>query len=442
MVDNSIVAPKYSVLLKYKMKKGFLVYLFLFAVMIVILSYSTFTGFQDYLSGSYTYKDDIISEWLINYMGGGVRRGLIGQLLYFLYQLHPYPVADVIVCLFFAGFMFLTALLVKIFIERGWSVFLLPFPCCLFTFLGYRFMISRRDAWMLLLAFTMFYLYKKYHKDKSTGILISMNMMMVIGMLIYESIIFFVFPIVFIHYVWMQSRNNDLIFGGCKSIVMWLPTLLMPFAIVLMAGTPETTTLLFQSWGDLFRRYPMCEPFAVEDIYVYEWIGQPLIKHIQGVFVSGWTDYAIGTVPRWIFNLYLFPSVYFLVTRLNTIDIRLFKLKPYDTVQLSNIVILQFLFLLPYMLLLSCDMARNITYWTVSSFMFFYFFGNSENFIPWVTRLSQKIQGKIERNVILSHPYTYLAVLLTLPLEFHGGGVKMLIPVIPQEIKHYIMSCF
>ena len=55
-----------------------------------------------------------------------------------------------------------------------------------------------------------------------------------------------------------------------------------------------------------------------------------------------------------------------------------------------------------------------------------------------MNRYSLRLQSYIHDNRFLSHPYAYLAILLTLPLEFHGGGIKMLIPIIPQELKHIV----
>ena len=182
----------------------------------------------------------------------------------------------------------------------------------------------------------------------------------------------------------------------------------------------------------------MCEPFNTEDVYIFDWIGQPLLEHIKGVFYVGWSSYAIGIIPRFIFNLYLFVAIYYLITRVNVINLNYYRLHSYDSTQLSNIVIIQFLFLMPYMLLLSCDMARNITYWTISSLIFFFFFGNSSFFPRKLSMISEKIQKQIQGHHVLNTPFTYLAVLLTLPLEFHGGGIKMLIPIIPQELKHIV----
>lgn len=413
-------------------------YRLIFGLIICVLLWNTAVGLNDYFSGYYSYKDDIICEWLVNYEGGVIRRGITGQLLYWFYQIRPYPVSDTIVFIFYVGVVLLLFFLIKMFVKRGWSLFLLPFPAFLFTFLGYRFLISRRDAWMLLLACLFFFLYKKYVSNRSLWFLVGMNLIIVLGMLIYESILFFVFPIVFFHFLWMKCQGNDI--NVIKTIVVWLPSLLMPFIILECAGTQQMTIEMMQSWMPLFTRYPMGDAFAVEDIYLYNWIGQPLLDHMRGVLNEGWFSSSMFILPRWIFNIYMFIAIYYLTTRLNTVNLKFNKLKQYDVVQLSNVVIIQFLFLLPYILFLSDDMARNMTYWTVSSFMFFYFFGDSKFSPDWMNRLSSKIQNAIQRNRFLSNPYTYLIVLLTLPLEFHGGGLKMIFPIIPQEIKHIVAS--
>ena len=422
-----------------------LLFRLLFGLMIGVLLLNVVDGAWGFLSGKYSYKDDIIGEWLINYEGGMVRRGLIGQLLYWLYKVHPYPVATIILCLFFIGVGILTIVMVRFFVKRGLSLFILPFPICLYTFVGYRFMISRRDAWMLLLAFLFFWLYKKFVHDKSGKYLIGMNLLMILGALIHESIVFFALPVVLCHSIWFSLRDSQNPYmSSFRTALMWLPAMIVPFVILLCPVSQEVTSAISHSWEPLFNQYPIGEPFSMKEMY-YEYLNQPLSwSYIIQRLNTSWLSSAIWIIPRWAFNLYLFLAIYYLTTRINTIDLGWNKLKTYDSVQLSNIVIVQFLFMFPNMLLLSDDMARNITMWVVSSLMFFFFFYR-EVFSPeWLNRCSFKIQNSIQNSAFLSHPFTYLMILLTLPLEFHGGGVNMLLPIIPQEVKHaaklYVLS--
>ncbi|MDY6271459.1 MAG: hypothetical protein SPL43_08755 [Prevotella sp.] len=74
-----------------------------------------------------------ISEWLINYHGGFVRRGLLGQGLFLLYQLHPFNLRFALLTIsVLTSFLFLI-LIVRIFIRRGWIMAILPLGCCFFA---------------------------------------------------------------------------------------------------------------------------------------------------------------------------------------------------------------------------------------------------------------------------------------------------------------------
>ncbi len=419
-----------------------LLFRLIFVLMICVLFWNAGVGICDYLSGYYSYKDDVVCEWLINYEGGMVRRGLLGQVLYWLFEIRPYPVAYIILCLFLVGVGALAAVMVKFFIKRGLSLFILPFPVCLYTFFGYRFLISRRDAWMLLLTFLFFWIYQKYVHGKSGKYLIVMNLLMICGTLIHESILFFAFPIVFCHYLWLTSHNsqNSLLSHIIKAVLVWLPSMIVPLVILLCPISQDVISSISHSWEPLFKQYPFGGTFALNEIY-YEYLTQSLSwNYISGRLETSWLSSAIWIIPRWVFNLYLFVAIYYLTTRLNTIDLGWNKLKTYDSIQLSNIVIIQFLFLLPDMLFMSDDMARNITIWVVSSMSFFFFFYEKEYSPEWLNKCSLKIQNTIRNSLFLSHPITYLVILMTLPLEFHSGGVKMLIPIIPQEVKHAFIS--
>ncbi|MDY4626709.1 MAG: hypothetical protein SO442_08905 [Prevotella sp.] len=99
-------------------------------VMLIVCSlvHSVYNDFY-YLN----YREWSISEWLINYQGGFVRRGLLGQVLFLLYQLHPFNLRFALLTIsVLMSFLFLI-LIVRIFIRRGWSMAILPLGCCFFA---------------------------------------------------------------------------------------------------------------------------------------------------------------------------------------------------------------------------------------------------------------------------------------------------------------------
>ena len=121
--------------------------------------------FPDLFGDLSLYESWGISEWLINYQGGFVRRGLAGEILYRLYQIHPYPVPYLIIGINVACLVGLISLCIILFRRMNWPIWLLLFP----MFLYYRLyglemgvLDSRRDCLMLLLSFGLFMQYRKY----------------------------------------------------------------------------------------------------------------------------------------------------------------------------------------------------------------------------------------------------------------------------------------
>ena len=73
----------------------------------------------------FAYESFEISDWLINYEGGFVRRGLIGQILLGAYQIVPFDVKTVIIAFDLLWFALFAGLMINAFRHQRWS--LLPF---------------------------------------------------------------------------------------------------------------------------------------------------------------------------------------------------------------------------------------------------------------------------------------------------------------------------
>lgn len=66
------------------------------------------------------YEGWAISDWLINYEGGFVRRGLVGQMLFEMYQVKPYDVKLVIVLIYLLSSLMILALLYHLLKKEGY----------------------------------------------------------------------------------------------------------------------------------------------------------------------------------------------------------------------------------------------------------------------------------------------------------------------------------
>ena len=85
---------------------------FLFVVFMGVVN--IYIGFRALLLGHYSYSDMLISEWLINYAGGFVRRGLSGQMLLSLYNIYPHSIIFTIVSIYILGLIILISIITSV----------------------------------------------------------------------------------------------------------------------------------------------------------------------------------------------------------------------------------------------------------------------------------------------------------------------------------------
>ena len=144
---------------------------------------------------NFNYLSFGLSDWMINYEGGFVRRGLIGQLLLELYEIHPYSIRNVVAVVIIVSFVVLQWLLIRLFRKEGWSYTLLFAP-----FMVYRVMTCfnmgqfamRRDFLVLLLMWCIFFLYSRYKERGSGMYFFTFQLMSVLILLIYEPSFWFI----------------------------------------------------------------------------------------------------------------------------------------------------------------------------------------------------------------------------------------------------------
>lgn len=412
-----------------------------FVLMLLALIWQTVRHLQGYAEGQYDYWYGCINEMLVNWEGGLVRRGLFGELLYWARSVVTFPVDDAIVVAYYVGFAVLTALLVRIFKKNGWSLFILPFPMCLYVYLcDPYFMIGRRDAWLLILAYVSFKLYHRYVESGGWYRLIACNLSLIVAILLHEASFFFVFLIIFLHDFWHNIANGrEILAGSWHVFCHWLAILFLLCIVVLCHGDDLLVREIWDSWCPYLGEAVTNE--LVKDSYMsmtMNWSLEYCITEI--VWPNSWLSYFAWNLPTLPFNLYLFACLYYLVTRFNAIDLGFYRLEKYDRVQISNIVLVQFICVLPLLTLVFCDWGRALPYWIVSSLLFFHFFGNAEFAPPILSSLSVRLQGWIDKIPFLNTSWGYYILIMTLPLGFMHATISGVLPIVPNEMKHLIIS--
>lgn len=383
----------------------------LFCWAIILAVNTQVHNFLDLMHGGYGYQIFPISDWMINYEGGFVRRGLIGQILWTIYQCHPYPIVYAIACIYYVSYLVFSVLICRLLMHKGVSIFVLPFTICLFYGLGEYIIGFRRDYIVLAMTCCIFLCYNQYLSTQNKKFVFLIYGLSILVLLIHESTFFFTFPILILHTFFTAGRCNSI----KKLFVLWSPAVITMGLVCIFKGNPQIPEMIWKSWMDCITNYPLNGDKGIG-------LGVAFLSNglnvIGSHFVTVWGGYKLV-----ILNLYGFVAIYYLVTRINTINLNWYPLKSIDRIFLSNILIIQLFCLTPMLGFLSCDFGRVMAYWTLSSLLFYCCLQNSRiQGIPYLSRLSKVVQDWIDKRKALNHPLVYLFVLVSMPLVPYTGS--------------------
>ena len=380
---------------------------------------------------------DVITEWLINYQGGFVRRGLTGEVLLQICSLWNIPIVWLVVGVYFIGVLILTGILIKVSRKIPGLLYLLPYPIFLYVFAGFRLLIARRDAWLLILTFFVFGLLQKYLKEHKPTQLIGVNVLLCVGLLIHEASVFYIFSLVFVtSFVRSYKTNNDFIRSTTKMFIFWCPVFVILLLVSVFHGDVYSAKLMATSWK------PFLEGVALNGISAFDFMEMKFADGIREASYS-WLSVSRG-VPVALLNLYVIVGTYYLVTRASVFysDIKGEKVEEdmCAPVRIGAIMIVQGICLLPSALLFMSDLSRVLAYWTISSVMAAYWLKDSL-FLPDISlKLSAVINEKMSNVKQLSLPWVYFGVLITLPVGFHHGDLAGMFPFLTLELKSLLLS--
>lgn len=390
-----------------------------------------------------TYVNCGVSDWLINYQAGFVRRGLPGQVLYMIYQAHPFNVPQAVLAIVAVSSVLLVALMVRIFIKKGWSAAILPLGCCFFfIFLSTS---QRKDSLLLLLTYCIFVTYKRYLHSRGLGTWLIFFALSAIMLLSHEASFFFCFPILAVYAYRYNVSHSDATTIADTSMKARLTKTLMPMApvavvmgaVCLCKGNMPTAVAIWHSWSDAFAQFPDgIHDYAYtmanigDNVEALSWkllsaARLHLTVNLFGVLevADGPWNILIG-LPGLVV---LFVMTYYLVTHLNTVRIGKYKMANDTAREISNTLLLQLVFMLPMFTILSCDYGRTIPYWVLSTLMAVACFGRLD--IAALDRLTERIQSKLQHPALKS-TWIYTLIVVFTPLT------SMYAPI-PQNVLQY-----
>jgi hypothetical protein len=333
-----------------------------YIVFILVLIYI----FLQSIINGYAKESWQITEWLINYQGGFVRRGLIGEAIFDLYNyfgLNPYVV---ILFLSIISYLAVVVFFAKSFLKKGYLIFLLPFVFFLGGPVINNFFIRKDPLIILIFILILFFSYKK-----SSLRIIAVNLLLIIGLLTYEPIAFISLPIVLLIFIYnndnktLNNRPNHF-----KAVIISLTQLLLPvftfFACIYWKGSFAISKAIWESWK------PVVFPFQGKDSsQIPAAIGALSWSLKRGLLYSILTfnnfNDGIYAPLAWLLILLL---IYYLLSNSDKLNFKIFNYNPknnFDKTNISSILIFQFLSISP-LFILGWDYGRWVFLWVASSF--------------------------------------------------------------------------
>lgn len=224
-------------------------------------------------------KSCFISEFLINYQGGFVRRGMVGELLYQICKPLTINPTYVIVPVCIVSILMFIYILFKYFRREHLCLWILPtyYACGGADYI-------RKDFIIMLFVFWVFREIPKTLAGKNN----TAYVILLLGLLlnIHEASFFIVYPALFVYILFAKS-NNAKLWVRCAIIVA--PVIIM-LVLCVFKGSQECCKSIFESWD---YAYPNAlagiEPdYKANAIIALAWETLPTVKwHLHLNFATG-----------------------------------------------------------------------------------------------------------------------------------------------------------
>ena len=362
------------------------------------------------------YNSFDISDWLINYEGGFIRRGILGQILWEVEQLHLYDVRIAIAIICLVTSIILLIIIIRIFKEEGWSMLIIP-TGFLFGFTVFN-LGGRRDMISLLLTFVIFMLYnmKISHQRKNSFWCFLFYLVSIIQILVHEASFFYTFPILILYDFKIIRNKQSFCIKSLLCLLHFMPMIITMVIVCIFKGSSNVAEFIWISWKEVFNNFPCyCDTTMIgKGVDALAWgAKETFLNHLRAGYL-GFHSPSYLRIPIVFFNFF---AAYLLITRINAIDMKIWEKRQMNNVLMSNILLIQLLAMIPMFTILSCDWGRTIPYWLFSSLFFYHVFKYKQiEFFPFLTIVSRKFQTIISNNPILRNNYTYILLVLLCPI--------------------------
>lgn len=293
------------------------------------------------------------TEFLINFQGGFVRRGFLGEILYQIYKFHPYPLETTIFIFSCIIFAIVCIFFFCQFKKQNICWWLLLSP----LFLNFITYIVRKDYMLYAILIVIVYLLRSSSRDilkKSIACLL-----VILSFLIHEAFLFWGFVLYAILMI-TDKRHKALNYS-----LIAIPVVAVAI-ISYFKGSAETAHTIVDSWNVILPNQPLAH-IHHNSIGAIGWDTlHTMLYHLKLNLSPSTLGGGIVLLPLFLgASYYLFSNYMFFYSN-GDIEERNAK-----RMEISLLYPVFCISLIPMLTILSCDTGRVFQYATISTFCAF-----------------------------------------------------------------------
>lgn len=356
-----------------------------------------------------------ITDYLFNYQGGFLRRGLIGEILLFVSTYSYIPLHSAIIGVGVLSFLFSIGILFHIY-KKMKLIPILPL-FVLMPIVGYR-----RDFFVIFISYWIYNALFCFIRSLKIWPLVIFVTLTCATIIIYEPSFFFIYPISILILYNARDKMGSYRLRLKNGLLLLAPIFCM--AIVCAAkGSAETAVVVWNSWNHIYKPYGLeSVPNFIPDAlsFMSNSTMDAFMYHLRMNFgiacgcTLGFNPFLLAGFVFFIFGFY------YLITMIPSVSIR----NATDRILIGNICAFQFFCLIPMFTVLSCDYGRTINYVIYSSYYLYYLLkiNRIDLLIPCINSVSKKSQEIILSNRILSSLWFYILFMFLVPFSMYNGA--------------------
>jgi len=349
-------------------------------------------------------------------------------------------------------FLFLFALIYIVFNlvkRRGISCFLLPVCFFFGSYLQYWSPVFfRKDAMLLVLAAGCFSCYRNYLRKGNIRYLLGLYFVGCFAILTHEASFLFIFPFIAFHFLCKKTITGTVLISVFQTIIIGLPVLVCMTSVCYWHGNHEIAEAIWESWQPMLSEYPRYnDTNAIGEGLV--WLTRSSVEVISKHTNEIWLSCPFH-IPATLIMFIIIFLTYYLIVGINRIDAGFYKLKPINQSHISDILIIQFVSLIPLFIGLSSDLGRVIIYWALSALLIYGIFDEGElSCLPdRLHRFSLKATNYIGRAWLLRSNQFYFCVTLCLGISWVGVSFAQIVqssvigqlPLVAVKFCEYVLG--